>query len=1032
MPLQLHRSLSNRTLWSAFTGRFFGELGDHPGPRFPTHAWLAHRTHRDLLLEEAEGRGLPGWVGAPFAFLADLPERLGVEGRPAGLLTRRRLLARLAAREGRRHGIAVAGSGPGGGVVRGHALDGLFAEILPEGVEPERLRSALATVADDDFARRRNAWVVGVYEAYLAVLRERGRYDPRAVPGLLAAAIASGRLPGALGGARTLHLYGLHSLRTRTAMMEALSGQADVEVHTYLPPAHAGDEWEALASNSGEVLASTAGELQAGEPPVEVEPVPDEEREVRRVAERVKTLLATGEVEPHRVAVVARTGLHDTRRAHRALDEAGVPASARIRTPLSEVAALRFLLELVRGAADDWPYRALRNVLSSSYVDVPVEVWLLDRIADERRVRGLPAWLDALGVFRDRLLRGDDPTPAQQALAERVGASRTALEAFADEVERLLSGRRDEAGWIAATRALLDPGILWFRKRLSRDVGERWDVVRIDQRGVVQLEQLLHEWSTLELGDEPMDVAEWHALLSRLLEGHTLTLSTPMQRGVQVLEAHDAALTPWAHVFLMHANDGEFPRLRGSGGVLTEEERRRLRDRLPLSHRELDLRRERTLWDAVTGADRVTVTYRTTDSSGQPLLPSLMVPEHDPGAELSRVWTLPATPLGREEWLLARAAALRDADGGRAPREEALSPGPRLDAAVVNAVAEWERTRQERTRRGAELRPSPWSGHLRDPAVRGWLAERFGPDRVWSAGQLERYATCPFAYLLERVLELSTADPAEEETSTLTFGGVAHEVLERFYRGLEGPLPADFDARAEAHLDGVLEEVRARREDGGEWLGLPVLWGQTFRRIGEAVADYLRWELPLLDEKGHVPVETEYAFGFGDDDPVRLVGLDRSGARAELRLRGRIDRVDVEGEGEEARYHVIDYKSGGAPAAKGYHDGATLQAALYLRAYATAEGVRGKKGGYRSIKSPRGKGSQCIVTWENDKHRQALSTALSIPARLRAGHFEPVLAESRRDWAPWEPGREVTRGRSHLGEGSRFDAAWSDGRGDRA
>lgn len=1019
MPLHLHRSASNRVLWDAFSGRFLEELGDEPGPGFPTHAWFAHRTHRDLLLESAEGRGIRGWVGVPFSFLADLPERLGVEGRPAGLLTRRRLLARLAAREGRRYGIATAGDGRDGGVVRGHVLDSLFGEMLPEGVEPDLLRSVMDSLGGDDFSGRRNAWVAGTYGAYLTALRDAGLYDPRAVPALLATAVRSGSLSDAVGGAGTLHLYGLHSLRTRTAMVRALADQVRVEVHTYLPPAHPDDEWERLATAT-ETLP--AADVDPG-----IKPAPDQEREMRWVAKRVKELLVGGDVEPHRVAVVARTGLEDTRRAHQALEEAGVAASARIRTPLSEVAALRFVLELVRGAADDWPYRTLRNVLSSPYLDVEVEVWLLDRIADERRVRGLDGWRAALGDFRERLLGGEDPTEGQQALAERVEESRRALERFAVEVASL-SGRRPETDWIQVTRALLDPGILWFRHRLSRPVRERWDVVRLDQRGVLQLEALLDEWSKLELDDEPMDVGEWHALLARLLEGHTLTLSTPMQRGVQVLEAHDAALTPWEHVFLVHANDGEFPRLRGSGGVFTEEERQHLHARLPLSHRELDLRRERTLWQAVTGAARVTVSYRTTDPSGQPLLPSLLVPEHDPGQELSRIWTLPGTPLGREEWLLARAGALRE-PGGRDAAADGLEPP--LEAALVNAVAEWERALQERTRRGADLRPSPWSGHLRDPVVRDGLARRFGPDRIWSASQLERYATCPFLYLVERVLGLAGVEEAEEETSALTFGGVAHEVLERFYRTMERPLPSDFDGRAAARLDAVLEEVRKRREAGDEWLGIPVLWRQTLRRIREAVEGYLRWELPLLDRNGHAPVETEYAFGFGEEDPVHLVGLDRGGAGVELRLRGRIDRVDVVGEGEGARYHVIDYKSGMLPSAKGYLDGSTLQAALYLSAWTAATGLRGQTSGYRSIKSPTGKGSQRAVRWEDDKHRAALAIASSIPGRLRAGHFEPVLAEARSGWASWDPGREVTRGRSQLEEGSRFDARWEGEGGGR-
>ena len=103
-----------------------------------------------------------------------------------------------------------------------------------------------------------------------------------------------------------------------------------------------------------------------------------------------------------------------------------------------------------------------------------------------------------------------------------------------------------------------------LRRRLCDPVEERWEVVRADQRGVVQLQRLLREWRDLDPVEEPMAPAAWHALLRKLLEANELVLSTPGQKGVQVLEAHDAALVPFEHTFLVHANDGEFPRVGGS------------------------------------------------------------------------------------------------------------------------------------------------------------------------------------------------------------------------------------------------------------------------------------------------------------------------------------------------------------------------------------------------------------------------------------------------------------------------------------
>ncbi|NIR78138.1 MAG: PD-(D/E)XK nuclease family protein, partial [Gemmatimonadetes bacterium] len=94
----------------------------------------------------------------------------------------------------------------------------------------------------------------------------------------------------------------------------------------------------------------------------------------------------------------------------------------------------------------------------------------------------------------------------------------------------------------------------------------------------------------------------------------------------------------------------------------------------------------------------------------------------------------------------------------------------------------------------------PYNGRIRDEAVLDHLAERFGDHRVWSASQLESYSACPFHFLLERVLYLEEVAEAEEETSALDFGSVAHAVLEKFYRDCDGVYPSELDARAEAIL----------------------------------------------------------------------------------------------------------------------------------------------------------------------------------------------------------------------------------------
>src|SRR5205807_1336707 len=82
-----------------------------------------------------------------------------------------------------------------------------------------------------------------------------------------------------------------------------------------------------------------------------------------------------------------------------------------------------------------------------------------------------------------------------------------------------------------------------------------------------------------------------------------------------------------------------------------------------------------------------------------------------------------------------------------------------------------------------------------------------------------------------------------------------------------------------------------------------------------------------------VPTHLELAFGFEEEDPDSLPPLDISNGVASLRLRGRIDRVDLDPATNAAL--VRDYKVGRAePAYRGaqWAEQRRLQVALYMLA----------------------------------------------------------------------------------------------------
>jgi hypothetical protein len=983
-------------LWNVCVDRFLDDIRTTPRPaQHSGHLWLTQRSQRDLLLEAAAARGIPGWLAPPVSFLSELPKRFHAAGSPIDLLTRRQLISAIATAHAGRSGI---GAAQGTGIVRGHMLDAVFSELLPEGATPDHVRALLAYAAEDDFAQRRNEWLAGVYEEYLGALRDRGMYDPRAIHSIIADAIREGGLPDAIGGAHRLHVYGLYSARTRRALLHALSVQLDVAVTVYVPVE--ATEFDGLGPV--EQLAAKP------RPAIVVQPAPDATRELQWVAARVKHLLLSGE-EPHQIAVIARTGREDTRAACRYLEGAGVPCTARIRRPLAEIPALSLILQLFRGAGEGWSYRILRSAIGSSYTRLHIDLRLLDEIAARSRPTTLSAWERELERLEDITVGDEETGEVQRTRSERIERHTSRFRELRALLEPL-SGTRTERDWVELTRDLITRDPLELQRSLCRVPHERYDVVRFDQRGFRRFETLLSEWAAVADDTIAMAGAEWYRLLRRMLEGQELVLSTPAQKGVQVLEAQDAALVPFRHTYVIHVNDGVFPVRATEGGIFSEEERSVLiAAGLPLENRSLALAREHALWHAVTTSGAVTASWRTTDPRGTPLLPSLVLPEHDAASELPRSLELLSEPVTRDQTRQVAAHALVAGADDVITSESSV-----MRRAILHAHAEQVRGVPDRT---APRGPSMWNGVIRDPLVREQLRTRYGPEHIWSASQLQTYTRCPFFFLIDRVLRLRPLEEAEESTSPLTFGGIAHDILERLYATYLDDVPTALTGAAADRLDQVIAAVMADREAGGEWLGIAALWGVTKEGIADVIRRYVAWELEYMNEQGERPWRCEYVLADDAGNPIVLTGRDVEGRPVSLRLTGRVDRIDIDRKG---RFHVLDYKSSNVPQAKCYKDGVLLQAPLYAEALRQGAGLDVARARYRALKKPGSPKNGAMVTIDREPYGTALTFAFSVPARVHGGLFEAVMAASGR-WESWDPDLSVCRTQGVLQEGSRFD-----------
>ena len=268
-----------------------------------------------------------------------------------------------------------------------------------------------------------------------------------------------------------------------------------------------------------------------------------------------------------------------------------------------------------------------------------------------------------------------------------------------------------------------------------------------------------------------------------------------------------------------------------------------------------------------------------------------------------------------------------------------------------------ERINMERYyRRG--LCDSPYDGILSDEVIREVLAGRYGPDHVYSPTSLETYASCPFEYFLNRVINLKALPEVEPNLSAGDRGTAIHDILSRFYRqwrsaGQTRVNPASLVDATDMILRIATEELDSYSFQSPLWDATRILMLGD-RHTGPGYFE--RFLVHETDESDSplVPSLFEYSFGMGttesDDtasspEPVELVSPD--GERKAF-IRGRIDRIDLTPDGN---FLIYDYKSGAQhPKTKDIEAGTALQLPLYLLAFEKISGNHGIGGGYYTIR----------------------------------------------------------------------------------
>lgn len=248
---------------------------------------------------------------------------------------------------------------------------------------------------------------------------------------------------------------------------------------------------------------------------------------------------------------------------------------------------------------------------------------------------------------------------------------------------------------------------------------------------------------------------------------------------------------------------------------------------------------------------------------------------------------------------------------------------------------------------------SSYDGIITDPQLKTWLSS-WAQRHIYSVSQLDTVVGCSFRFFGERILNLEEIEESDDLLSASVFGSITHDVLARFYRQwvLDGrliPTP-DEEMIAREKLGKAFElqlpEISEVSEFATDLISIKLFGDFTLSsfmsgpgKLEAARNPGLLGQFLLLEMQRSVtmtfgsfrPSNFEVGFGQGkmdEDDPLSKpepVDLNLGGGET-IRLRGRIDRIDVNDEGVFA---VTDYKTGATPAKKQISESYKTQLPIY-------------------------------------------------------------------------------------------------------
>lgn len=585
---------------------------------------------------------------------------------------------------------------------------------------------------------------------------------------------------------------------------------------------------------------------------------------------------------------------------------------------------IEYLKSALQIVTQGFTYESVFHYIRSGLADfTPEEADRLENYVLATGVRGKKRW-NTLFVRK----RPDMENELEEL--EGLNESRRKL---LDQLEPLMGRFADTKALVMGLYAFIEQNQVQLKLKVYEEQFEKeGDAVK--QREYAQIYRLVMDLldSIVELiGSEPVKMDEF----SRIMEAGFQEIQVgTIPQNVDRVVAGDMERTRLKQVkalFFLGVNDGYIPKQAGSGGIISDMDREFLAESgmelAPTPRQQMYIQKLYLYMNMTKPSDCLYLSYSRMSGEGRSMRPAYLI---DTVQKL-----FPSIRIEKPEELpkLAQVQTLEDGRSG-------LVQGLRqfADARMKENSREEQDFRHLYQIYATEEKTRDWTKQMREKAFYSYrdrpLAKEaalalFGRTLLGSVSRLEQYASCAYAHFLQYGLMLKEREGYNFEA--VDMGNLFHGVLEIFGEKLKEKGWSWFDFPKEEGDSLIEEAVEAYAVTYRESVLFDNARNQyiitRLKRILKRTVSTLQYQL----KKGAFRPE-QFEVSFSVLEELESVNISLTGEE-KLRLRGRIDRVDVCEEEDKVYVKVIDYKSGNRDfSLAALYYGLQLQLVVYMNA----------------------------------------------------------------------------------------------------